>query len=447
MSDSESPPIVDLGSTEIVDVEAGPWLSESGETKGTSVAAATWALFVGLGLVMIGNGLNGSVLGVRAEAEGFSVGVSGLIMASYFLGFLSGSKYAEYALRNVGHIRVFAALASGASSIVLIQAISVEPITWAITRFLFGACMAGIYVVVESWLNDMATNKTRGRILSVYMIVSMGGVGIGQLMLGIEDRSGFRLFIFVSVLVSMSLLPVTLSATSTPPLVIPEPMPLSRLLKIVPTGVVSTFWTGAAAGVLFGMGAFYGARVGLSTKQISIFLSAPVLGALVFQWPVGWLSDHFPRRGVIFFVALAGAVASLLVLVVDAGSVAAIIFMFGLGGAMFPLYSLTMAYSHDWIGPHERLGASATLIRVNGSGAVVGPLVVAALMSVSGSSSFFWTLAGIHSIIAAYILFRIVWKDALPMDKQQAYVPFPARALSGAAGLLPKRRKPTTWHR
>ncbi len=429
------------GSSEVFDIEAGPWISEPEGTKGTSMAGATWALFVGLGLVMIGNGLNGSVLGVRAEAEGFSVGVSGLIMAAYFLGFLSGSKYAEHALRNVGHIRVFAALASGASSVVLVQAISIEPITWAITRFLFGACMAGIYVVVESWLNDMATNQTRGRILSVYMIISMGGIGIGQLMLGIEDRSGFRLFIFVSVLVSMSLLPVTLSATSAPPLVVPEPMPLKRLLRIVPTGVISSFWSGAAAGVLFGMGAFYAALVGLSTSQISIFLSAPILGALVFQWPVGWLSDKFPRRGVIFFVAATATAASLAILLVAVDSAAAVVFMFLLGGAMFPLYSLTIAYTHDWIGAQDRLGASATLIRVNGSGAVIGPLVVAALMSVAGPSSFFWTIAGLHAIIAAYVSFRIVWKDALPMERQRAHVALPARALSGATGLLPRRRK------
>ena len=420
---------------ESIDVEAGPWIPE------TSMAAATWALFLGLGLVMVGNGLNGSVLGVRAQAEGFGTGVTGFIMASYFLGFLAGTKYAEYALKNVGHIRVFAALASGASSVVLVQAISVTPLTWAITRFLFGACLAGIYVVVESWLNDMATNKTRGRILSVYMIVSMGGIGVGQLMLGIEDRSGFRLFIFVSVLVSMSLLPVTLSASTTPPLVVPEPMPLRQLLQIVPTGVVSSFWTGAAAGVVMGMGAFYGSVIGMTPGRISVFLSAPILGALVFQWPIGWLSDRAPRRGVILFVALAGLAASLSSLLVTPDSVLAIMLMFFLGGAMFPLYSLTIAYTNDWIRPEEVLGASATLIRVNGSGAVVGPVVVAALMSAAGASFFYWTLVGVHAIIAVYVLLRIIVKDPLPVDAQRKYVAFPVRALAGATGLLPRRKR------
>lgn len=420
---------------ETIEIEAGPWIPK------TSVAAATWALFLGLGLVMIGNGLNGSVLGVRAEQEGFGTVTSGLIMASHFLGFLAGSRYAEHVLQRVGHIRVFAALASGASSVVLIQAISVAPITWAITRFLFGACIAGLYVVVESWLNDLSTNKTRGRILSVYMIVSMGGIGVGQLMLQIEDRSGFRLFIFVSVLVSMSLLPVTLSASSTPPLVVPEPMPLRQLVKIVPTGVFTSFWSGAATGAVMGMGAFYGALVGMSAGQISIFLSAPILGTLLFQWPIGWASDRLPRRGVIFFVAAAGTAFSAAGVFFAVGSVASVISMTLLGGVMFPLYSLTIAYTNDWIRQEEILGASATLIRVSGSGAVFGPVATAVLMSLAGPSFFFWTLAGLHGVIALYVLARIVQKDPLPVDDQQAYVAVPARSLSGALGLMPKLKK------
>ncbi len=436
MSQEIPPKGADAGHAgETIDVDAGPWIPRS------STAAATWALFLGLGLIMVGNGLNGSVLGLRAQAEGFGTEITGLIMASYFLGFLAGTKYAEHALKNVGHIRVFAALASGASTVVLIQAISVAPLTWAITRFLFGACLAGIYVVVESWLNDMATNQTRGRILSVYMIVSMGGIGLGQLMLAIEDRSGFRLFIFVSVLVSMSLLPVTLSASTTPPLVVPEPMPLRQLLRIVPTGVVSSFWTGAAAGVVMGMGAFYGSLSGMSPGQISVFVSAPILGALVFQWPIGWVSDRAPRRGVMLAVAAGGLTASLLLLLVDPKSDVAVVLMFFLGGAMFPLYSLTIAYTNDWIRPEEILGASATLIRVNGSGAVVGPVVVAILMAAAGASFFYWTLAGVHAIVASYVLMRIIVRDPLPVDAQRKYVAFPLRALAGATGLLPRRRR------
>ena len=430
MADTASPasPVVERGTSQ-------PFIPK------TSVAAATWALFVGLAFVMIGNGLNGSVLGVRSEAAGFSLAVTGIIMAAYFAGFLVGTVYAERALKRVGHIRVFAALASTASSVVLLQALSITAPTWIATRFLFGACMAGIYVVVESWLNDLATNKTRGRILSVYMLISMGGVGFGQLLLNVEDTSGFTLFIVVSVLVSLSLVPVTLSASSAPPITAPEAMGLLPLVKRVPTGVVSSFFGGAGAGALLGMGAVYASQVGMSSARLSLFLAAPMVGALVFQWPIGWLSDKLPRRGVLFGVAVLALAMPVLALAVPDGSRVAIVAMGVLGGAMFPFYSLTIAYTNDWLRAEEILGASGTLVRVNGSGAITGPLTAAFLMAQFGPRLYFWTITGIFGFAAAYILFRIVSKDALPQERQRRYVPFPARASSVAANLIPRRRR------
>lgn len=407
----------------------------------SSVAAATWALFVGLALVMVGNGLNGSLLGVRSEAAGFGLGVTGVIMAAYFAGFMVGTIYAESALRTVGHIRVFAALASMASTVVLVQAISVQPLTWGITRFLFGACSAGLYVVVESWLNDLATNATRGRILSIYMIVTMGGVAVGQLLLTVEDTSGFTLFIVVSVLVSLSLVPITLSASSAPPIATPEPIGLRALAPRIPTGLISSFFSGAGAGALLGMGAVYAALVGMSTTQISLFLAAPMIGAIVFQWPIGWLSDKLPRRGVLFGVAVAAAVTPLLALAVPAESAVATLAMFLMGGAMFPFYSLTVAYSNDWLKAEEILGASGTLVRVNGTGAIVGPLLAAGLMAGIGPRLFFWSISGIFSLVSVYILARIVSKDALPLERQRRWAPIPARASAGAANLILRRRR------
>lgn len=422
--------------TTAIDLEEG-----HGQPLKTSVAAATWALFVGLAFVMVGNGLNGSVLGVRSEAEGFSLAVTGVIMAAYFAGFLVGSAYAEAALKKVGHIRVFAALASSASSVVLVQAISVQPITWGVTRFLFGACMAGLYVVVESWLNDLATNRTRGRLLSVYMIVSMGGVAVGQLLLNIKDSSGFALFIIVSVLISLSLVPVTLSASSAPPLAVPEPMGFKALFVRTPTGLTASFFTGAGTGALLGMGAVYASQVGMTAGRISLFLAAPMFGALAFQWPVGWLADRLPRRGVLFAVALATAVIPLLALAVSEQSDIAIVAMFLIGGAMFPFYSLTIAYANDWLKAEEILGASGTLVRVNGTGAIFGPIVAAALMAGISPRLFFWTITGVYGVLSVFIFVRIMSRDALPKERQRRWVPFPARALSGAANLIPRRRR------
>jgi len=415
--------------------------SGHGYLSRSSVAAATWALFVGLAFVMIGNGLNGSVLGVRSQEAGFDLTVTGVIMAAYFAGFLAGTAYAERALKSVGHIRVFAALASTASSVVLLQALSITPGTWIATRFLFGACMAGIYVVVESWLNDLATNETRGRILSVYMLVSMGGVGAGQMLLNVRDGSGFTLFIIVSVAVSFSLVPVTLSASSAPPLVVPAPMGLRELATRVPTGVVSSFFSGAGAGALLGMSAVYASEVGMSSGRISLFLAAPMLGALLFQYPIGWVSDKLPRRGVLFGVSVAAAASPLLALAVAEQSIIAVAAMVLVGGAMFPFYSLTIAYTNDWLKAKEILGASGTLVRINGCGAIVGPLLAAGLMGAFGPRLFFWTISGIFATVSVYVLFRILSKDALPQERQRRYVPFPARASSVAMNLIPRRRR------
>lgn len=406
-----------------------------------SIAAATWALFVGLGLIMVGNGLNGSLLGVRSEQAGFRPAVTGIIMAAYFAGFLVGTAFAERALRSVGHIRVFAALASLASSVVLLQALSVHQVTWALTRFIFGACMAGLYVVVESWLNDLATNETRGQILSIYMIITMACVGFGQLLLNVEDSSGFVLFVVVSVLVSLALVPVTLSASSAPPLSVPERIGFVALLPRIPTALAASFFSGAGAGALMGMGAVYASQVGMSATQLSIFLAAPMFGALVFQWPIGWTSDKLPRRGVMFVVAIACAITPLLALAVDERSFLSVLAMFLMGGAMFPFYSLTVAYANDWLRAEEILGASGTLVRVNGTGAITGPLITATLMGVFGPRMFFWTVCGLFTVISAYILFRIVVKDAMPQERQRRWQPFPARASSVAANLIPRRRR------
>lgn len=407
----------------------------------SSVAAATWALFVGLGLVMIGNGLNGSLLGVRSEQAGFSLSITGVIMAAYFAGFLAGAAYTESALRKVGHIRVFAALASLASTVVLVQAVSVEPVTWILTRLVFGGCMAGLYVVVESWLNDLATNESRGQILSVYMIVTMAGSAVGQLLLNVDDSTGFMLFIISSVLVSLSLVPIALSASSLPPLAVPEPIGLSALMGRIPTALAASLFSGAGAGALMGMGAVYASRVGMSSGQLSLFVAAPMVGALLFQWPIGWVSDKLPRRGVMFVVALAAALVPLLALGAEEQSVMAVVGMFLLGGAMFPFYSLSVAYANDWLRAEEILGASATLVRVSGAGAISGPLLAAGMMTAFGPRMFFWTMSGLFAVIAAYILARIVIRDPVPVDHQRRWAPIPARASAVAANLIPRRRR------
>lgn len=388
-----------------------------------------WALFAGLGLMMIGNGLNGAVIGIRSGTEGFSVIVTGVIMAGYFAGFLLAPSVVIKLIPSVGHIRVFAGLASTASSAVLVHAVSVVPVSWVLMRFVFGFCMAGLYIVIESWLGAMSDSSNRGRTLAIYMIVSMGGLGAGQYLVAVADPNGFRLFMVSSVLVSMSLVPVTLAATTkVPAVVLPEAVSVRELLRIVPTGVVGSLMSGAAAGVLLGLGAVYATAIGLSLERTGFFLVAPMIGAILLQWPIGRLSDKMSRRVVVFGVALVAASLCATLLVIPQQSVLVPVLMVGLGGTMFPLYSLVVSYTMDWAPEGKTMGASATLVRINGTGALLGPLVASALMSAFGPQWFFWTLTSVFMVDVIYIGWRLVVKEALPMERQGNFVPFPARA-------------------
>ena len=404
-------------------------------------AAASWALFTGIALVMVANGLHGSLLGVRSELEGFSTPISGTIMAAYFVGFLIGGRSATKALTLVGHIRVFAALASMVSAAALVHALAVHPLSWLAMRFATGLCMAGLYVVAESWINDLATNATRGRMLAIYMVVTMGGMAGGQFLLNVADPSGPDLFLLASILVSLSLVPVVLSARGTPPTVVPEPMSIRELVGEVPTGVTVSFLIGVAQGALVGMGAFYATRAGLSPARVSIFMGAPLAGGFLLQWPVGSLSDRLPRRGLMLAVALTATMVSAALLVLPDGGPLAVLAMFALGGLSFPLYSLAIAYTNDWIRPEQVVGASAALVTMTGFGAILGPLLASGFILALGNRMYFLALVLAHGAIALYLTWRVAFRDPLPQERQGPFVPVPARASAMAMVVVGRRRR------
>ena len=271
-----------------------------------------WALFLGVLLLMLGNGLQGTLVGVRSSIEEFNTVVIGVILAAYYAGFLVGSRFTMRALAKVGHVRVFAALASTASTAALLYAVFVNPPTWFFMRFTTGFCLAGLYVVIESWLNNQATPATRGRTLSIYMVLTMGGVAGGQFLLTVGDPASFELFVLASVLVSISLVPMALSEASAPPQTTVASLPFKTLYAIVPTGIITMLFTGAAAGALFAIAPVYAVQIGMSNAQISVFIAASLVGAVIFQMPIGMISDRVPRRGVIAGVAGTASAASLL---------------------------------------------------------------------------------------------------------------------------------------
>jgi MFS family permease len=309
-------------------------------------------------------------------------------------------------------------------------------------RFLFGFCMAGLYVVVESWLSDASTPRTRGRTLAVYMIVSMGGLALGQLLIVTGDPAGFVLFVAASILVSLSFVPFSLAAaTDPPPVRVAGRLPVRELLQVAPTGVVGMVLTGASHGVLFSLGAVYATESGFGATMTALFIAAPSAGALLFQWPIGWASDHVPRRAVIFAVAIAAASVCAVMAVASVDSVVVVPLALLLGGLTFPLYSLLLSHTLDRVDPDRAVAASGTLLRMNGTGAVIGPIVVASVMSAVGVDSLFWCLVGTHGAIAAYVAVRLLTEDALPLDRQGPFVPMPARATDLAIRLVGRRRR------
>lgn len=404
----------------------------------TRSTAGVRTLLVGMAFLMVGNGLQGALLGVRAEIEGFGFAVGGAVMAAYFVGFLFGTAVAERFLVAVGHIRVFAALASVASSAAILHVVWVNPATWALLRLVFGLCLAGLYVVVESWLNDMATNANRGRILGGYMVVMMGGLGTGQLLLAGGDPASFELFVLVSVLVSLALVPVTLSATTAPALVVPEPLSLRRLVAAIPTGAVTAFWAGAAHGTLLGLAALYGKSEGLSDTRVAVFTAMGPLGCVLFQWPIGWISDRVSRRGVIGVTAVGAGLAAAGSLLTEPGSGLSLVLMFLFGGFTFPLHSLAVAITADRVTPAQITAATATLVRLTGVAAAICPAVAGAIMSATGPPAFFVVLAAVHGVIALYVAYRILARPTIPVAEQSDYIALPARGTAVTANLRPE---------
>jgi MFS family permease len=390
--------------------------------------SSAWALFLGMGLLMTGSGLLGTLLGVRATFEGFGTTVTGLLMSAYFLGFLAGSTLTPGLVARVGHVRVFGALASLASSAVLIHAVQVDPVTWTAMRILFGFCYAGLYVVAESWLNEISTNRTRGQILSIYMIISMGGMAIGQGLLNTADPESTRLFIVISVLVSVALVPMLLSGVSTPPIRPAAGMPIRELYRISPLGIVGMMVGVAAWASFFSMGAVYAAQIGLSVAEISAFMAAMLIGAVVLQWPIGRLSDIFDRRTVFAITALLVAVASGLIAFAEDGPrlwlyLAAALF----GGVAVPLYSLAVAHTNDYLEPHQIVAASGTLVLMAGIGATTGPIGAALLMDWIGPDGLLLWCALTSTGISLFALWRMTQRAAKPLEEQGTYVGLPVR--------------------
>ncbi len=421
--------------------------SDDGPSLTRDIALATWGLFVGLALLLLAAGLFGTLLGVRSELIKLPTAVSSLISASFYGGFLVGSRVALSALGRVGHIRVYAALASLLSAAMLAVGLTESAPAWAWLRFVTGLCLAGQYVVAESWLNNLATNENRGRLLAIYAVVTSGAFGIGQVLLFAIDARVITGFAIASIITSLAVAPVALSEDAVAPVVVKrEHISLRDLAHVVPTGVFSCLLVGMAHGALTGMAAIYATRVGLSTGRIGLFVAAPNIGGMLLHWPVSAASDDIDRRAVGFVASIGAIGASVLLLLGPSTSPMALLLVTALGGFSYPLYSIAAAYTNDWIEPEHVNAAASQLVTLYGLGAVVGPFVAAGLMIVGGPKGFFWAAIGLHALLAAFFVYRMkAWRSPLA-KRPWSEVSLPARAFFVPATVVAMGRRYRSKH-
>lgn len=363
------------------------------------------ALLAGFGFLQMGNTLQGTLLAVRGGMEGFPPVLVGMIGGAFFAGMMAGSLVAGHIIRRVGKTRSFTAFASVASMLPLIHLLWIEPAAWVIARAATGFCFAGLFMVVESWLNGSASSEVRGQILSLYGMTGLVAGVVGQLLLPVADPGGFVLFVVVSIILTVAVLPVTLSQAQPPP-VSNEPLriDLLRLRSQAPFGIVAAFLCGVSVGSFFSLGPVLAGHLGFDHGGVALFMAAGAIGAAAMTWPLGALSDRMDRRRLIVGVALVAAgVLGAMALFTPAGAATwvylGLVFVFG--GLVVPSYSVVLAHVNDSVPPSEFVAASGGMLIVQGAGAALGPIAIGAAMSAFGPRSLAWVTVLAQAGIAA----------------------------------------------
>ncbi len=400
------------------------------------------SLLAGAGILILGNGLIGIVLPVRMSLEHVPTEFSGLVMSAYYGGLVCGCLWGQGVISRVGHIRAFAAFAGGVAATTLLFPLWFDPIVWSVLRIVIGFLMAGLFFTIESWLNLRSTKKTRGQILSLYMFTSYLASVLGQLLVNVWSVKGLELFSLGAMLLCVSLVPVVLTRVAGPDMDKTSRLSIRRLYGISPLGVVASLGSGLISGAFYGMGPVFGAEVGMSVFLISVFMGITLLGGLVMQWPIGWLSDKYDRRTVLLCVLIAISTTALLEYALSRTSHATtgVLVMTGLfGGCAATVYPLAVAHAFDYVERDHMVAASAGMLLSWSIGATAGPLLASLMMSRGNEWALFLYLAAVAGALAAFTRYRMGRRTALPSAEQAKFAP---RGEGNVAGTLDPRAKP-----
>ncbi len=392
------------------------------------------ALLLSVALMLLGHGLQSTLLPVRADIEGFSELAVGVMSSTYFAGFVVGCVAAPYAILRAGHIRAFAALVSIGSASALLYVVLPDPISWALIRGIYGLTLAGFYMIVESWLNERATNENRGALMSTYIIINLTAIMAGQLVLTVVDPSGFTAFVLASVAVSLAVVPIALTRSEQPaPITFVRFRPI-ELYRTSPAAMVGILLIGVANGTNWTLAPLYARQIGLSSDQAAYFASAIIFGGALAQWPIGRLSDRMDRRYVLIgLCAASGLIATVIALAAPSTPLIAIVMATAIGFAAQPAYSIAAAHAYDHVEADGFVETSSGLLLANGIGSTIGPITAAVLMGMMGPSGMFVMIAVVEFALAGYIIYRITVRVA---PASRLHTDFDLAATSQVGGVL-----------
>lgn len=396
--------------------------------------ASVSAILSGLSFLLVGFGLLSSLIGIRATLEGFDTTAIGVVGSAFYVGFLAGAMVCPGLVARVGHIRVYAALASIGAASVLAYPMLISPTAWAAIRVISGFSISGMYVVTESWLNAATTNDNRGRVLSLYLVLANLGFGLGQLLLAVTDPASVTPFLVVAAIYSLSVVPLTMSTTPAPAHATQvSGLPIRQVVQSAPLGPATSAVSGIGVSIVVGLGAAYGASIGLSVKEVGWLMATAMFGGIVLQWPLGALSDRYPRRLVILATTITAGSAALLGLVTPSGTFALFVVMGLYTAFAFPLYSMAISHLNDVIPAGMTVAASGVLIMAYGLGSIAGPYVGALAMDSFGPASFWGAIAVSNFALVPYLVYRLFKRRVLAQSPH--YRPLAPEA-TAAPGLL-----------
>lgn len=380
-----------------------------------TVLSSIGALLISAAILLAGGGLLSTLVAIRAEAEGFPLIAIGLLTSAYYVGFIAGCLGTPFLVKRVGHVRVFAALSALTAAAALTHVIAVNIPVWLILRVLTGFSFAGLYMLIESWINEQAPNEKRGQVLSVYRMVDLGAVTAGQFMLTLADPKEFVLFSLVAICICAAIFPISLSTSKAPLAVTKTSLDLKKLIKTSPYAVMGCFAVGLANGAFWGVAPVFVQQLGHPVIVVSIFMSVAIACGALLQWPVGWISDRVGRRAVMIFMSFLSVEAGLFLWQYAAQSQTMLLIGAALFGAFaMQIFGLAAAHANDFAEADEFVTISGGLLLIYGIGSVFGPSLASVVMSLQGPSAMFAFTAFAHLILALYGLWRVLKGEPVP---------------------------------